>query len=639
MDIPLLLLVLLAVLLLATTTAAAEPGLAYVLFNDTALQRPAEHGVDRGLNMTLTGYNDCSRLWLGYLTLPQDAEVTLEVEVEQGARVYVDGKAVIDAWAAGSPRRGAFGAKAGHRLPLRVEYWHLGGEAYLRLYWSWAGHQRELVPPSAFSHDAADAAHAVAIMEGKEQVAMGNVGPMRPVVSAPAGDEEFCSSLYAPGHSATNKPLRLARGPHLFIDDYLIASSSGLKRTVNRPRRDPAIPNPIVTGKEDRCFQPFMSVLRDPQSGLFRLWYGMYDNTQDAVTSHLGYMESSDGIHWQRPARQLEDAGPIQFGDSVIDEGPDWPDQATRYKVGWWKDGGLMLATSPDGLEWKLVAPYPVLRHNHDIVNVIWDPLRKCYVTIASVYTTGPTWQGLRRCTMISTSTDMLNWSKPWYVITPQDGTDEGETQFYAMDGHLVCGDLWIGLVKVLRDDLKAPGVPEGAYGVGYTTLAWTRDGKHWVRDREPFFEPDPDPAAWDHAHAWMDDQVLVDDEVFIYYGGYKSGHKWNRFEERQIGLVRMPRDRYVAREAGEEEGVLTTPPLVLEGKALTVNAEVTGELRVAVFADGKPVKGMDFADCQPIRGDALDHPVAWRGAKLPAGAVTLQFRLRDGRLYGFDLR
>ncbi|MCH5374438.1 MAG: hypothetical protein JJ992_10695, partial [Planctomycetes bacterium] len=36
-------------------------------------------------------------------------------------------------------------------------------------------------------------------------------------------------------------------------------------------------------------------------------------------------------------------------------------------------------------------------------------------------------------------------------------------------------GDLLIGMVKVLRDDLVAEGVPAGAYGVGYTSLAWTR--------------------------------------------------------------------------------------------------------------------------------------------------------------------
>ncbi len=32
--------------------------------------------------------------------------------------------------------------------------------------------------------------------------------------------------------------------------------------------------------------------------------------------------------------------------------------------------------------------------------------------------------------------------------------------------------------------------------------------------------------------------QVIVEEQVYLYYGGYKQGHKMNRFEERQIGLV-----------------------------------------------------------------------------------------------------
>lgn len=638
-------------LLLAACAAVAQaappddlrPGLPYVLFNSDDLQRPAEHGLDPAPNMALAGYNDCSRLWLGWLKLPA-AEVTLEAEVAQGVRLYVDGKCVIDKWNEEGTHGGTVRAGEGKPAPLRVEYRHLGGEAYLRLYWSWLGHERELVPPEAFCHRAADAAHALALAEDKEHVGPGNLGPYPAVVSAPAGDEESCASLYQPGQSGRvpeDKPLRLGPGPHLLIDDYLISEASGIRRVVVRPERDSSIPNPIITGPEDRCFQPYLTVVRDAQTGLFRVWYGMYTMEQDVAASHVGYMTSKDGIHWDRPARELPDPAPIQFGDSVIDEGAGYRDPARRFKLGFWKDGGLKIATSPDGLTWEMLAPHVVLRHNHDIVNIFRDALRRRYVTTLSVYTTGPTWSGLRRVSMQSTSRDLLNWSKPWYILTPQDGIDQGETQFYCMNGHLIRGDLWIGLVKVLRDDLKAPGTPQGAYGVGYTTLAWSRDGRHWVRDREPFFEPDPSVEAWDHAHAWIDYQLPVGDQVYLYYGGYKSGHKMNRFAERQIGLLRIPRDRYVAREAEETTGTITTPPLVLRGKALTVNADITGELRVRVLSEkGAPMAGCDYTDCQPIKGNAVAHAVHWRRplASVQGRPVRLQFRLRQGRLFGFDL-
>ena len=465
------------------------------------------------------------------------------------------------------------------------------------------------------------------------------------VVAAPAGGEVSKAAIYRPGSAAVapgGPAVRLGLGPHLLVDDFLIQRSTKLRRRVNVPARDPKIPNPIITGKGDRNFQPYVTVLRDPATGRFRIWYGAATERQDMGASHIGYKESADGMRWPGPPRILADPAPIQFGDSVLDEGPDFPRPQERYKLGWWKDGGLKIAVSADGLAWKPLRPHVVLRHNHDINNLFRDTLRDRYVATISVFTAGPMWKGGRRVTMQSVSRNLLDWQKPWYVLTPDDRVDQGQTQFYAMNGHLIRGDLWIALVKVLRDDLQALGTPRGAFGVGYTTLAWTRDGEHWLRDVEPFFSPDPRPDAWDHAHAWLDYQLPVGDEVFLYYGGYKSGHKMNRFEERQIGLVRMPRDRYVSRDAGAEEGLLLTRPLVLAGSKLTLNAKVEGHLRVRLLdGAGKPLPGFDAADAQPIRGDGLALPVRWKGslATLRGKPVQIEFALRNAQLYGFDLR
>lgn len=604
----------------------ARPGLVWVRYHDTAFQRPALTGTDRQVNLALEGYNDCSQVWRGRIRFPVSGPVTLTAEAQQGVRLYIGDQLVIDGWSPEGVREGSCVVQARQPLPFRLEYYHLGGEAYCRLYWQWEGHARELVPATAFDHTA------------------GDTSPLTTTIAAPTGDEPMCSSIYGAATSAQTGPgpLRLRPGPHLFVDDALIATSAGVTRRVNCPPRDPALPNPIVTGKEDRCFQPYMTILRDPQTGRFRLWYGIYGPNPDGVTSHVGYMESDDGIHWERPFRQLVDPGPIQFGVSVVDDGPDTPDPARRFKLAWWKDGGLKIATSRDGLEWRMLVPQPVLLHNHDINNLWWDAPCRRYVATISVYTTGPTWGGQRRVTLHSSSTDLLHWEKPWYVLTPVDGDDEGETQFYAMCGYIQRGDLWLGMVKVLRDDLVAEGTPEGSYGIGYTTLAWSRDGRHWVRDQEPFFAPDPTPGAWDHAHAWIDCQLPVGDEVYLYYGGYRNGHKVNRYEERQIGLVRMPRDRYVARTAAAAGGTLRTPVVVLEGARLTVNADLRGELRLAILdSAGRPLPGFALADCQPVRGDSLAHRVRWEGLPaLPRGRpVQLEFQWRDGDLFGFDLQ
>ena len=454
-------------------------------------------------------------------------------------------------------------------------------------------------------------------------------------------------------HTAAAEPIELGFGPHLFLDDDLIAESHGVRRVVNSPVRDESIPNPVITGGEDGCFQPYLSVVRDDTTGRFRAWYGARTAEKDPTRSRLAYMESEDGISWRRPHRLL-DTPAIQFGASVIDEGSGFADASRRFKFAWWapsvaKDapGGLKIATSPDGLSWKqLIRPGGpnevgagdvLLPHDHDINSIFRDPVRKQYMAIASTMQTDAAWSGERRVTMQSISRDLLHWSPLSRILVPDPKTEHEQTQFYAMDGFIVRGDLIIGMVKVLRDDLHAdtPPDPPDAYGVGYTALAWTRDGEHWTRDRAVFLDRDSKRDAWDHSHAWIDEQLPVRDDVLLYYGGYARGHKVNRFEERQIGLVRMKRDRYVAREADAEGGRIVTPVVVPAGETITLNADVRagGKIIVRLLdADGKIV-----TDSGPITGDGLDLKVTWRQRRpirIAGRAVRFEFVMRNARLF-----
>jgi hypothetical protein len=460
----------------------------------------------------------------------------------------------------------------------------------------------------------------------------------------PTEETQDLSSVYdnaKPPSQITGEPIPLKPGPYLFVDDFLIASSQGVTRQVNAPRRESATPNPIITGGEqgDGNTAPYLSVLRDGSSGPYRIWYNVLSNGE---TGGFGTMTSDDGIVWKRPHTTLKNPGPITWGCSVVDDADRNPAPGERYKLCWWANGGTMLAASQDGLAWTLLSPEPVIHHNHDINSLYYDPIRKHYVATMSAYVTGKTWPGTRRVTMQSVSGDLKAWGEPWFVLTPVTNVDEGETQFYAMEAYLARGDLLIGMAKILRDDVNAEGVPDGGYGIGYTALAWTRDGRHWVRDLTPFFEPDPQVGAWDHTHAWIDDQLVVDDQLRMYYGGYKNGHKFNRFVERQIGLVSLPRDRYVARTTdGQNSGTLLTKPFVLSDADFSINADVKGEMRVRLLdANGAALPGFDFADCEVIHGDSLAHPVRWRGdaATLAGKVASIEFQLQDARLFAFDV-
>jgi hypothetical protein len=470
----------------------------------------------------------------------------------------------------------------------------------------------------------------------------------------------LAAALLGSGLFAGESPLRWKPGPYLLLDDALVARSENLARRVRPPAR---LPGPVVTGAlpdgtGDNCFQPYLTVLyyppRSPRgdgsdagTGRFRLWYGIPTET---LATHVATMESEDGIRWIRPHRVLEDPAQITFGTAVVDRGPGCPRPEERFALGFWGShqgkSGLQIAVSPDGLGWKILDV--VVPSNHDICWLGWDPIRGRYLAFVSNYLKGEWGGGPRRIPYAAVSPDLRNWTEPRRVVKPEPG-EKGETEFYCMAGAIARGDLLVALVKVLRDDLNAE--PEASAkdmgdrdrpfaGIGYTVLAWSQDGETWARDIEPFLDRSPTPGAWDRAMAWGDCQTPVGEEVFVYYGGYRRGHKVERTTERQIGLAWMGRDRYVARAAeGGAAGRLRTKSGVLDAAGLTVNARMApgGRLTVRLLdADGRVPEGFGPVE---LRGDSTALPVRWgKGLSGLRGApVALEFEVSGGEIYSFD--
>lgn len=610
---------------------AEETGLVGVLFHEPTLRRPARVEFAAQLNDdTGTSHAGYSRIWLGRIRMPAAGSVRFETEADDGMVLRLNGQQVIGGWASGR-RAGDFTAPAGNQpVPLEVLHHQRGGTAHLRLFWSWHGHPRELVPAAAFFHEEADRTRAEAMAAGREL-------PAEPVDNPEAVRRPVAA------------PTAWSAGDWLFLDERNILSVDHLRRVQGRPRSHS---EPVVDGAVDGNFQPYVSVVRDGVTGRWRMWYNVPREPGNSAESSLALIESADGVHWDRPHRIL-DTPPIQFGASVIDEGPDFADPSQRYKAGWHHDNGLQVATSPDGVKWSLRAPGPVLRHSHDIDAIDWDPLRQRYMAfVSSAEKLEPWWREARRIPCMSTSSDLVHWQQPWPVVRPEPNSarEQGETQFYCMAGTIARGGLLISLVKVLRDDLNAePGMTaqqlgdsRSHAGIGYTVLAWSQDGEHWQRETEPFLDRNPVPGTWDRAHAWGDEQVLHGDLLHIYYGGYRLGHKSDRFTTRQIGLATMKRDRYAGYEADDTTtGTLRTAIRKWLGDSLTVNADARGELRVALCdSTGGFVEGFSFADCQPLKGDSAAHPVTWKGNVASLGGRDLQlvFSLRDSTVYSFTV-
>lgn len=477
----------------------------------------------------------------------------------------------------------------------------------------------------------------------------------------------------------SREPVALDRGPQLFIDDFLIAESTGLARTTHSPTR--FLDKPIIgpDAGVGETYQPFLTVLRDPETKTFRMWYGWPEGC-------IAYGESDDGIQWKLPKLGINESnnmvlkiniGYSAYFSGVVDDGPGAPNPARRYKAIWWghsldparvKDqpAGIMIAFSPDGLHWQPFEGNPVLPSycripNHplqafgsdDVIHAFRDPIRNRYALLnkapptpdeaRTIYRPAP--KGWRRLVVETISDDFVKWARPWRVIVPEK-RDEGLTEFYAAGGAICRGPLLIAFARVLRDDLPAePGGP--VEGIGYSTIVTSRDGESWQRFNDVFLDRNPKPGTWDRAFSWIGSVVEVGDEFYLYYGGYRLGHKLGKQREnRQLGLVKMKKDRFVSRGAtGDAAGRLRTVPLVLpkDFKGFTANADATGgRIHVAVLTtDGTPIAGFGAAEAMALDGDGLAQPLQWAGAdpaSLAGQTVRLEFEIRNARLFGFDV-
>ena len=89
-----------------------------------------------------------SARWTGFLVAPKSGSYQLAIENDDGARVWIDGKRVIDDWHGHFVTRNVATVtlEAGVAVPIRVDYFELDLKASLRLMWSSAGLAEEIVP-------------------------------------------------------------------------------------------------------------------------------------------------------------------------------------------------------------------------------------------------------------------------------------------------------------------------------------------------------------------------------------------------------------------------------------------------------------------------------------------------------------
>jgi hypothetical protein len=494
------------------------------------------------------------------------------------------------------------------------------------------------------------------------------------------------------GRNAPAGPVRLGGRKHLFIDNALIADSSGIAFVPNPPARQEKVFDNL---------RGHMSMVED-ETGLIRIYYR-------ARNDWLGVVTSRDGVKWEYPAlgTQHEGLGNITLAETVglgnvfLDPNAP-PDQRWKYFSGI-KRRSMFVYTSTDGWSFRRheTAALPFAGGSQSIV--YYDDQRQLYVGHhRSDYGLTSGGKTNRRFLLSETRDLLLPWS--YTPATPETTAEAAKKERIKADrldpnfldnGPLSPAGLGIELPVVLAADekldppdtdiyttkvVKYPWAPdtyiafpavyfhyEGAQphtrstlgsplrrrgsGVVEVQLAVSRDGLNWTRYPRPAYVPINSNGA-DDIHMMFMTHGLVrrGNEIWQYAGGHAGNgtnyhSAWEKRDRSELWRFVQRLDGFVAAEAAYAGGTMTTRPLVFEGTRLRLNIDTgaTGYAQVGFLDElGRPIPGYSADECVYINGDFLDTPVEWLGkgqdvSALAGRTVQLVFRMRGARLFAMQ--
>ena len=495
----------------------------------------------------------------------------------------------------------------------------------------------------------------------------------------PSNLDEGIQTLRGSPDLVATSPVQVGRARQLLMDHHVVDDLNGAERIVHQPSKHEA--NPILSACEPweaggAC--SYGTIMRDQQTGLFRLWAPLDDMRRQrpegkSLQDHRGlYYESDDGLTWRRPKlgrfafdgskanNIFHSHGKHLVGTLCVLALP--PRMADRGRFAMLYAASLRdrepnraavcVAFSDDGLEWTDAPANPVLCGRAGAaISVVYNPQRDLFM----MYRRASVNAGEVRRIAYCQSTDLLDWSQPVNVF----GHDECDPiHLYGMQvAHY--REVYFGLLHCLHmhPDGKRHPLTGGKDFLLDTQLAWSRDGLHWFRHpKRPTFLPTSPPyqgaCDWGFATA-MTELIEVDDTIRVYYGGREYLHKPGARSRdnpllNHFCLATLQRDRFVSISAGPDGGYMLTRPMAYLGGKLHINARTNaqGFIRVAIreaqgTRDGEWPETWRFDDCTPFAGDSLDHVVTWHdhGPQLeefPADVLRLHFWLENADLFSF---
>ena len=435
------------------------------------------------------------------------------------------------------------------------------------------------------------------------------------------------------------------RGPYFVCDRRVIEDYWNVERFVVPLTR--CAKNPLIVREHPwEGTGPHMggSVLRDPATSLFRMWYSVfsrhaYDNKLP-FSYNVCYAESDDGLTWRKPTLGVFDYqgstsnNCIRLGtdktqniDVCLNPTPEV--HPGRFLAIHNQRGGVFVSTSNDGATFRRLLEQPAISYHSDTHNnFVFDESRRLWL----LFCRPRAYAGdHKRRVSVQSSLDLRHWTHERTILVP---TETEAQEYYGMTVFRRA-DLFLGVVQIY----------DRTTGLLHAELAWSGDGERWdLLPKHPALLGVGAPGAWDAGMVLLaESPVVVGDELWFYYGGFALAHDTQQENVGAIGLAIAERDRLLGmKPRAKEAGTILTRPFVPGGCRLTVNTRIQGRLVAELRTDNnKPVPGFKLADCDPLTETGFAREFRWKGGNLgdcPEKEVRVLFRLEDAELFTFEL-
>jgi hypothetical protein len=445
-------------------------------------------------------------------------------------------------------------------------------------------------------------------------------------------------------------PIDLGTRVEMFVDDHLIAESTGGHLQLTSPERREVV---LTTDKPwEGPASAYFTIFQD--GAIYRMYYRGYSvGPDDSPSQYTCYAESSDGIHFDRPNLGLVDFQGskenniiLQGSDShnfapFLDTNPAASPEE-KYKGLAGLGGKLFAYASPDGIHWKKLQPEPVMtKGTFDSLNLaFWDSTANCYLAYSRYFDKGG-YKG-HRAIQSSRSDDFLHWSEQ----VPHRYPGVSVREHFYTNATFPCPGAphhLLSFPKRFIPERTKLAEKKGTQETGVSDAMFmsSRDGENWDRTfLEAWLRPGPDQRNWtqrSNMPAWGIVQTGPDE-----FSMYVSEHYL--WPDNRLRRVTIGRHRFASFYAGADGGGFVTPDLKFAGDQLVLNyaTSAAGSVRVEIQDEGgKPLPGYAIEDMEELFGDEFDHIVAWKAgsdlSKLAGTPVRFRFTVRDADLYAIQ--